>query len=337
MYNSADNCLSEAKKYIEELKWQLVLVHGFGENTKAPVCLGWPDFHPNVDWFKAALEFHGDAGIGLNLGASGLVDLEGDSEEAETIIDDLCKGFEFPYYKSRRSKHRIFQAHEDVGHLDCKPLSIELRAGRHQSILPPSVMHGVKYEWIVSPFDCPPPPLPAPVVEFYEEHKDDPRNSHERPSRTTVKPRWPYRDRLDYILHKFDLFNEAKGAGLEFLGNHPDVNGNIPCYVPSILRNGNEDESPSGVYNVKNGVLRDFGTGKNHLFFRVMSSLTGEPWQDILAQFQAKAGKTSGRPHSRRISHPTDKLSSPERSYQKNIFWRCLNDFGEQTVGSIRT
>ena len=67
------------------------------------------------------------------------------------------------------------------------------------------------------------------------------------------------------------------------------------------------------MFNVRNGVLRDFATGKNHLFGRVMSSLTGEPWKSILDRYEIKAGKTAGRPHSRRISFPTDKLTPEER------------------------
>ena len=94
----------------------------------------------------------------------------------------------------------------------------------------------------------------------------------------------------------------------------PDTNGNIPCYVPTALRgDGNDDDSPSGVFNVFNGVLRDFATGQNHLFFNVMAALTGEPWQGLLKRYEAKAKPKSGWPHSRRISYPSDNLTPPDR------------------------
>ena len=177
MYNSVDNRVSAAEKYIVGLGWSLVLVHGYGNSAKKPVFVGWPDLRPNPEWFEVALQQWGDAGLGVNLGASGLIDLEGDSEEGEAVLDDLCQDVEFPFYQSRRSKHRIFQSSPDVTHLDLKSLKIEFRAGRHQSILPPSIMDGVQYKWIVSPFDTPPPPLPARVLEFYHQQRAKPENA----------------------------------------------------------------------------------------------------------------------------------------------------------------
>jgi len=67
------------------------------------------------------------------------------------------------------------------------------------------------------------------------------------------------------------------------------------------------------VFNVNNGVLRDFAMGKNHLFGHVMSSLTGEPWKSILDRYEKETKTPAGRPHSRRISFPTDKLTAEER------------------------
>ena len=170
-------------------------------------------FLSRLEWFAASLEqYGGHGGIAVNLGASGLIDVEGDSPEAEATLDDLCKGLEFPYYRSQRSKHRIFQAHEDVGHLDCKLLKIELRAGRHYSVIPPSIMEGVKYESIITPFECPPPPLPGPVLEFYHTHKNDPRTRTNQPIVHQDKRALPIVDPKDYVLRNLDLFKDAKDA-----------------------------------------------------------------------------------------------------------------------------
>ena len=314
MYSSVNPCFSEGKRYVEELDWWLVPIRGTGRGNdgKAPIYKGWPAVRPGVEQLHAMLEENGDAGIGLHLGGSGLIDLEGDTEQGERICEQLCRGFNFPCYRSRRSRHRLFQAHEAVGHLDIKSMGIEFRTGRHQSVLPPSVVVGderTHYQWLVSPFECPPPPLPGRILAFYAKHAPDPRNKRDPQPHQQAKARFPYRDDRDYILRYFDLLKEARDAGVEFLFDKPDRNGNVPCFVPAELRGGEEDTHPSGVFNVRNGVLRDFGSGTNHLFFNVLSALTGEPWQEIFDHYEAEAVPVSGRPHSRRISHPVPDLT----------------------------
>ena len=319
MCSSINPCFSEAQRYVEELDWWLVPIRGIGHGNdgKAPIYEGWPVVRPGVAQLHAMLEENGDAGIGLHLGGSGLIDLEGDTEQGERICEQLCQGFDFPCYQSKRSKHRLFRAHEAISHLDIKNLGIEFRTGRHQSVLPPSVVLGeerTQYQWLVRPFDCPPPPLPARILAFYAKHAGDPRNERDPQPHQQPKPRFPYRDDRDYVLRYFDLLKEAKDAGVEFLFDKPDRNGNIPCFVPAALRGGEEDVHPSGVFNVFNGVLRDFGSGKNHLFFNVLAAMIGQPWQDIFDRYEAQAAPLSGRPHSRRISHPVPMLTETPKT-----------------------
>jgi hypothetical protein len=315
-------CFSEAKRYVEELDWWLVPIRGIGKNGdgKAPIYKGWPAFRPSVDNLHAVLEENGDAGIGVHLAGSGLIDFEGDTEHGEAILEQLCRGLEFPCYQSRKSRHRLFQAHDAVSYLKIVDLGIEVRAGRNQSVLPPSVVIGetrTQYQWLVSPFDCPTPPLPDRILGFYLKHRQDPKNKVEPRLPTEPKPRFPFRDDRDYVLRYFDLLQEARNAGVEFLFEKPDANGNIPCHVPAELRGGEEDVHPSGVFNVINGVLRDFGTGKNHLFFQVLAALTGQPWQEIFDHYEAQAAPLAGRPHSRRISHPVPMLTeTPKMSLE---------------------
>jgi hypothetical protein len=199
-----------------------------------------------------------------------------------------------------------------VAHLNIVGLGIEFRTGRHQSVLPPSVIvaeEKTEYRWLVSPFDCPPPPLPDRILSFYLKHAADPKNKAKQRPHQQSKPRFPYRDDRDYVLRYFDLLKEARDAGVEFLFETPDRNGNVPCYVPAELRGGDDDLHPSGVFNIRNGVLRDFGTGKNHLFFNMLAAVTGEPWQQIFDRYEAQAAPLAGRPHSRRISHPVPSLT----------------------------
>ena len=310
--------LAEAERYIADLGWVLTFVRGGGENPKKPLFQGWPDLRPTVELAKATLEFHGDAGIGINLGASKLVDVEADSFQGERILDDLCAGESFPCWRSKRGKHRLFLA-EDLTFLKNDELGIEFRTGRHQSILPPSVIGDVTYEWIVSPFDVAVSPMPARLREYYQELRNKPGSKRESTSTRSTKQRWAYRDNLDYVLRQFELKAEVEKVGLRFAVQHTDRNGNIPCFVPSQLRDGNEDESPSGIFNVFNGTLKDFATGKNHKFFHLMESLIGRPWQHIFAEYEAEAGSVSGRPHSRRISLPDDSLTNDERKPLEDV------------------
>ena len=293
--------LEAVRRYTSELSWRLTPVRG-----KRPVWDGWPDYYPPTETLLRYLTNNVGCGVGINLGGSGLIDIEGDTPEGEMILDDLCEGLEFPYWRSQKSKHRLFRDHPDVGYLQTFPLKIEFRADRHQSVLPPSPHpSGCRYEWIVSPFDVSPPPLPDHIVEFYQERKKQPGNKRERKARGPKPPSFPYRDNFDYVLRHFDLMAEARNLGIEFAVREPDENGNIPCYVPAALRDGKQDDHPSGVFNIRNGVLRDFATGKNHIFFRMMSALTGEPWPDIFKRWEKKAGAQHGRPHSRRITPRT--------------------------------
>ena len=306
------------EKHVHEwqqtLNWWLVPVHGYGKLAKKPLFGGWPDFHPNVEHLAATFEFRGDAGLGVNLGASALIDLEADTPEGEKVLADLCQGIECPCYQSRRSVHRLYQAHDEVTYLKVAGLVIEFRAGRHQSVVPPSVIDGTEYRWRVNPFDCPPPPISERILGYYLEQREKPANDRGQGPRSARTQPWPYRDRFDFILQHLDLMREAKQAGLVFALDCPDKNGNIPCYVPTVLRSdGNEDDTPSGVFNVFNGVLRDFATGRNHLFFNTLAALTGEPWRGLLKKYEAKAKPKSGWPHSRRISYPSDDLSPPDR------------------------
>ena len=164
---------------------------GKNNDGKAPLYKGWTSFRPDVAHLHAVLEFQGDAGIGVHLDGSGLIDLEGDTEEGEAILERLCQGIEFPCYRSKKSRHRLFQSHEAVEYLKIVDLGIEVRAGFHQSVLPPSVVVGeerTEYKWLVSPYDCPPPPLPQHILAFYLEHAANPKNAKEAGPRQQAKP-----------------------------------------------------------------------------------------------------------------------------------------------------
>ena len=82
-YSSIHPCILEGKKYIEELNWWLVPVHGIWREAKRPLFGGWPDFQPGIEHLISTFEFNADAGLGVNLGASKLIDLESDTPKGE--------------------------------------------------------------------------------------------------------------------------------------------------------------------------------------------------------------------------------------------------------------
>ncbi|MGA2616497.1 MAG: bifunctional DNA primase/polymerase [Thermoguttaceae bacterium] len=302
--------IDAAHRYADDLGWWLLPVRG-----KRPLWDGWPDYNPSPEVLRRLLVNNPHLGIGLNLGGSGLLDLEGDTPEGEMMLDDLCEGLEFPCWRSQKSKHRLFRDHDAIGYLRIEPFKIEFRADRHQSVLPPSPHPSgeVNYQWIINPFDVPPPPLPEQIVDYYRERVKKRENTAGRKARGPRQPAFPFRNDLDYVLRHFDLLAEAEKAGMLFAVREPDGNGNIPCYVPAELRGGKPDHHPSGIFNVRNGVLRDFAAGKNHLFFQILQALTSEPWIDIFKRYEKEAGAQSGRPHSRRIAVPTPTTLAEDR------------------------
>jgi hypothetical protein len=99
-------------------------------------------------------------GIGVLLRASGLIDLDADSDEAEQAIQRLFGGQvpQTPTYRSARGLHRLFEWRDGWGSLASKakvmagPIEIRGIGERAaQSVFPPS---GGR-EWVVSPADCP--------------------------------------------------------------------------------------------------------------------------------------------------------------------------------------
>lgn len=329
---SNHDCIFEAERYIQELGWWLVPIRGTGRSPKAPLFQGWPSFRPDKAALSDIFNRYPDAGIGLHLGGSSLIDLEGDSEEGEAILDDLCRNIVFPCWRSHRSKHRLFQAHPGVGQTNIKTLGIEFRTGTNQSVLPPTRFRsGTQYQWLVSPFEIAPPPLPEQVLNFYRDHATSSKVEGNNGTPSRARKRFPYRDIFDYLLRNFNLLEEIEAAGLELVCQRPDENGNVPCFVPAELRNGKQDDHPSGVFNVFNGALRDFATGDNHRYFRVIEALTGEPWHDIFRRYETSAGPISGRPHSRRISLPTEPQEH-EPKLDLDSARRLLNDYLDEQL-----
>lgn len=145
------------------------------ENSKAPAYKGW-----NVDWSRKRarnyLERFPDANIGILLGD--VIDVEGDSEEANETIKRLIGKYPHPTYRSFRSVHHLFSTPDPKLSL-FKVNEIEFRGRGHQSVLPPSSIYGFKYQWLRN-FQFPIPPMPEPLLLYLKRYQDNKKPAEQR-------------------------------------------------------------------------------------------------------------------------------------------------------------
>tara|TARA_Y100000034_G_C6899983_1_gene415850 strand:+ start:2171 stop:2827 length:657 start_codon:yes stop_codon:yes gene_type:complete len=128
---------------------QIIPIH---PGSKVPIGERWND-----NWSLRAVErifdSKPDSNIGILLGL--MIDVEGDTPEANDFLDDILKNDPHPIWQSHRSRHHLFlspnrkfQYHAFNG--------IEFRGHRHQSVLPPSHHStGLQYEWVSQEFPVP--------------------------------------------------------------------------------------------------------------------------------------------------------------------------------------
>ena len=133
------------------------------ENSKVPVAKKW-----NQNWNKEAnreyLKRFPDSNIGALLG--NIIDVEGDSEEANRMILSLIGDYPHPCYMSTKSIHHLFLTpNKNLRHFRWE--KIEFRGFGHQSVLPPSQHEGVKYQWLKK-FKFPIPEMPDKLLRFYQ-------------------------------------------------------------------------------------------------------------------------------------------------------------------------
>jgi hypothetical protein len=135
--------------------------------SKIPVKKNWTA-GGNLEWSRNYLRGNPDANLGLLLGR--VVDVEGDTPEANYRLDDLTTETPHPFYRSSRSIHHLF-LNPDPKLTIVKADGIEFRGKGHQSVLPPSIHeNGKKYSWLDgSAF--PIPAMPPRLLQYYLQHK----------------------------------------------------------------------------------------------------------------------------------------------------------------------
>jgi len=178
----AQEILDSALEYAE-FGWQVVPIK---PRDKRPIFDDWPQkATSDADAIAAHWAETPGANVGILLGErSGIIDFEGDGPDAEKTLLAIF-GNEppvTPTYKSSRGKHRLFFFRADLpgqGKNHFKVGDLEIRTGyggkAAQSVFPPSIHpDGGRYEWLVSPSECPPAVIGDAVQAWLWNYFDEP-------------------------------------------------------------------------------------------------------------------------------------------------------------------
>lgn len=151
-------------RYTSEYKWNIIPVFS---RSKIPVTKKWNDNY-DKSWARFYVSGHPKINLGLLLGK--IVDVEGDTPEANEVLNGVLAGHDHPTYQSSKSIHHLFLTPD--AELTCLKFDgIEFRGNKHFSVVPPSVhAGGAEYKWLAEPSGGV-PEMPAGLVEIYEKNK----------------------------------------------------------------------------------------------------------------------------------------------------------------------
>lgn len=143
---------------------------------KIPVGTNWN--HWNFQKCKNYFINNPNANMGFLLGD--VVDVEGDTEEANQLINDLIGDVPHPAYKSSKSIHHLF-LNFDKKLTATKFLGMEFRANKHHSVVPPSKhSDGSTYYWLKNCKINIIPDMPQALMEFYWKHRKVEKTKHKK-------------------------------------------------------------------------------------------------------------------------------------------------------------
>lgn len=162
-------------------------------NSKIPMCKGWVK-RWDREIVRSKFEQFPDANLGLLLG--NIIDVEGDSDEANQRLLDLIGDYAHPCYSSTKSIHHLFLT-PDLKLRHFRMGEIEFRGFGHQSVIPPSHHQGTEYRWLKT-FRFPVPIMPTRLRVFYEtsayKHRLNLKPGHIRV--------WCYTCKQEQLLHR---------------------------------------------------------------------------------------------------------------------------------------
>lgn len=123
-----------------------------------------------------------DCNLGILLGE--IVDVEGDTDDANSYLNSLLRNYQHPQYRSSKSIHHLF-LNPDPRLTSTRFNGLEFRGWKHQSVLPPSVHEsGTNYHWLSdSVFTI--PRMPPDLYRYYMENRPVPKKSK---SKNYLKP-----------------------------------------------------------------------------------------------------------------------------------------------------
>lgn len=146
------------------LGWALVQLDG-----KTPIGHGWQKALPMDTESTRSVWQDKSCNMGLVLGPSGVIDFELDGGD-ESLFWDLAGGVTTPTFVTGSGRpHVLFR---DPGGMTRRTRDgLELRAGSHQSVLPPSIHPdtGRAYEWVDHPLTTPLADPPQALLDFFRE------------------------------------------------------------------------------------------------------------------------------------------------------------------------
>lgn len=148
----------EIFNFYTKLGYKVIPLH---HSSKIPIFNSWNKKH-NINKIKYFLECNPSLyNFGILLGD--VIDVEGDSQEANNFLNKIFKNFDHPIFSSSKSNHHLFRnKNKNITRISFN--DIEYRAYNHQSVIPPSTHEdGTKYEWITKI-------MPAKDIPFLPPH-----------------------------------------------------------------------------------------------------------------------------------------------------------------------
>jgi hypothetical protein len=152
------------------------------KGTKRPVGKGW-NLNWSIERWRKFFENNNDYNMGILLGD--VVDVEGDTKEANELLVKLIGGQPHPMFSSSKSIHHLFWNPDPD--LTCRKFNgIEFRAHSVQSVVPPSIHEeGAKYQWLNSGFIL--TDMPEALRDYYLENTKESPHSKQSPRSKTKK------------------------------------------------------------------------------------------------------------------------------------------------------
>jgi hypothetical protein len=145
----------------KNLGYHLIPLH---KGTKKPIMKNWNKKYSYKRIESFLLQNPGNYNFGILLGD--VIDIEGDSLEANIFLNDTLKDIPHAIYQSSKSTHHLFRMGSKffTRHI-CN--GIEFRGYGHQSVVPPSTHeNGAKYTWITDKIPANQLPVLPPELEL---------------------------------------------------------------------------------------------------------------------------------------------------------------------------